>query len=92
MIYKGDLVNFELLFRDIRNLDILSNEDLDFLKANIKESTLSSYQTYNNKVSQNLSKYEFIALGVSRISIFVRSVRHNDPRRLGGGGVLLMTF
>ena len=46
----------------MRNLDILSNEDLDFVKAKYKEEALSSYRTYNNNVPQNLSNNEFIAL------------------------------
>ena len=55
------LVRFELFFRDIRNLDILSNEDLDFLKAKTKEAALSSYRSYNNNVPQNLFMEEFTA-------------------------------
>ena len=50
------LVKLELFFRDIRSVDILSNENLDFVKAKNKETALSSYQTYNNNVTQNLSK------------------------------------
>ena len=46
----------------MRNLDILSNEDLDFVKAKYKEEALSSYRTYNNNVPPNLSNNEFIAL------------------------------
>ena len=46
----------------IRNLDILSNEDLDFAKAKTKEAALASYRSYNNNVPQNLSKEEFTAL------------------------------
>ena len=60
--YADYLVQFELFFRDIRNLDILSNEDLDFVKAKTKEAALSSYRSYNNNVPQNLSKEEFTAL------------------------------
>ena len=60
--YADYLVQFELFFKDIRNLDILSNEDLDFVKAKTKEAALSSYRSYNNNVPQNLSKEEFIAL------------------------------
>ena len=56
------IVQFELFFRDIRNLDILSNADLDFVKAKIKEAALSSYRSYNNNVPQNLSKEEFTTL------------------------------
>ena len=56
------LVQFELFFRDILYLDILSNEDLDFVKAKTKEAAISSYRSYNNNVPQNLSKEEFIAL------------------------------
>ena len=60
--YAAYLVQLELFFRDIRNLDILSNEDLDFAKAKTKEAALSFHRSYNNKVLQNLSKEEFIAL------------------------------
>ena len=44
------------------NLGILSNEDLDLVKAKTKEATLSSYRSYNNNGAQNLCKEEFIAL------------------------------
>ena len=50
------------MLKDIRNLDILSNEDLYFLKAKTKEAALASYRSYNNNVPQNLSKEEFTAL------------------------------
>ena len=55
-------VQFELFFRDIHNLDILSNKDLDFVKAKTKEVALSSYRSYSNNVPQNLCKDELIAL------------------------------
>ena len=60
--YVDYFVNFELFFIDIRNLDVLPNEDLDFLKAKTKEVALSSYRTYNDYVPQNVSNDEFIAL------------------------------
>ena len=50
------LVNFELFYRNIRNLGILSNEDLDFVKTRTKEEALSCYRNYNNNVRQHLSK------------------------------------
>ena len=56
------LVQFELFFRDIRNLDILSDDDLDFVKAKLKETALSSYRSCNNNIPQDLSKEESIAL------------------------------
>ena len=37
--------NLNFFFRDIRNLDIWSNEDLDFVKAKTKEAALSSYRS-----------------------------------------------
>ena len=43
-----------MFFRDIRNLDILSTEDLDFVKAKTKKAAQSSYKTYNNNVPQTL--------------------------------------
>ena len=60
--YADYLANFELFYRNIRNLDILPNEDLDFVKTRIKEVTLSTYRNYNNNVPQHLSKEEFLAL------------------------------
>ena len=41
--YADYLVNFELFYRNIRNLGISSNEDLDFVKTRTKEAALSSY-------------------------------------------------
>ena len=60
--YADYLANFELFYRNIRNLGILSNEDLDFVKTRTKEAALSSYRNYNNNVPQHLSNEEFPAL------------------------------
>ena len=49
------LVNFELFYKDNGNLQVLSIEDLDFIKSKTK----SSLSTYNNNVSELLSKREF---------------------------------
>ena len=59
--YADYLVNIELFFWNRRNLDILSNEGLDFVNAKTKEAAPSSYRIYNN-IPQNCSKNEFIAL------------------------------
>ena len=48
--YLDYAVNFELFYRNICNLGILSNEDLDFVKTRTKEAALFSYQNFNNKV------------------------------------------
>ena len=48
--YADYLVNFELFYRDIRDLGILADEDLDFVKTRTKEAALSSYRNYNNNV------------------------------------------
>ena len=42
--YADYLAHFELFYRDIRNLEILSNEDLDFVKTKTKETALSSFR------------------------------------------------
>ena len=60
--YVEYLLDFDLFYRNIRNLGILSNENLDFVKTRTKEATLSSYRNYNNNVPQHLSKEEFLAL------------------------------
>ena len=49
------LVNFELFYKDNGNLQVLSIEDLDFIKSRTK----SSLSTYSNNVSELLSKREF---------------------------------
>ena len=55
-------MHFELFYRNIRNLEILSNEDLDFVKTKTKETALSSFREYNKNPQQNLSKEELTAL------------------------------
>ena len=51
-----------MFYRNSRNLGILSNEDLDFVKTRTKETALFFYQNYNINVLQYLSKEEFIVL------------------------------
>ena len=60
--YADYLVNFESFYRDIRNLEIMSNEDLDFVQTNTKGTSLSSFRNYNKNPQQNLSKKEITAL------------------------------
>ena len=43
LAYADYLVNFELFYRNIPNLSILSKEDLDFVKTRTKEAALPSY-------------------------------------------------
>ena len=52
-IVLDHLVEFQLFFRDIGNLDILSNGDLAFVKAKTKEAALSSYRSYDNNVKKD---------------------------------------
>ena len=60
--YADYLVNFELFYRSIRNLDVLSNGDLDFVKTKIKYAALSSFRFCNANIPQNLSDEELEAL------------------------------
>ena len=55
------LVNFELFYRNMLNLGILSVKNLAFLKTLTKETALCSYRIYNHNVPQYLSKEEFLA-------------------------------
>ena len=55
------LVNFELFYRNMLNLGILSVKNLAFLKTMTKETALCSYRIYNHNVPQYLSKEEFLA-------------------------------
>ena len=52
-------VNFTLFYRDIRTLQVLSAEDLYFIKTKTKDISLSSFCTYNNIAPQHLLKGEF---------------------------------
>ena len=56
------LANFELLYRDVCFLKVLSAEDLDFTKTKTKDIALHSFYTYNRKVPEHQSKEEFDAL------------------------------
>ena len=56
------LISFELFYRYIGNLQVLSTEDLDLINTKTKDIALSSFPIYNNTVSQYLSKEEFDAL------------------------------
>ena len=56
------LVNFNLFYRNICNLQVLSTEDLNFIKIKAKDTALLSFRTYNNNVPQHLLKGEFDAL------------------------------
>ena len=64
--YANYLVNFELFYRDICNLYVISAEDLDFMKTKSKDIALSSFCTYNNNVPQHLSKGEFDAVSQNK--------------------------
>lgn len=46
------LVDFELLYRDIRNLNVVSAKDLDFIKTKTIDIALSSFRTRDNNVPQ----------------------------------------
>ena len=60
--YDDYLVHFELFYRDIFNLEIFSNENLDFVKTKTEETALSSFKQYNKNPQQNLSKEELSTL------------------------------
>ena len=52
----------ELVYRKIRNFEVFSSKDLDFVKTKTKETALSSFRQYNKSPQQNLSKEELAAL------------------------------
>ena len=60
--YADYLNNSELFYRNIRNLGVLSNGDLDFVKTKIKDAALSYFHFYNANVPQILSDEELEAL------------------------------
>ena len=60
--YADYLVHFELFYRNIGNLEVLSNEGLDFGRTKTKETALSSFRQYNKSPQQNFLKEELAAL------------------------------
>ena len=62
LIYSDYLINFELFYRSIDNLKILSGHNLDFIKTRIKDTASTSFRNYNANVPQHLSNEEFEAL------------------------------
>ena len=60
--YADFLLLFELLYRDIQNLDV-TDQKKKLLNARIKDSALSSFISYNkNSAPLNLTKAEFASL------------------------------
>ena len=60
--YSDYLLLFELLWPDIKNID-LPNEKTNFLKAKIKDCALSSFKLYNeNGAVSSLNREEIFAL------------------------------
>ena len=55
------MLPFELLFRDL-NKNKMPNEDKGFLKTRLKDSTFTSFRSYNYKSEINLTKNERLAL------------------------------
>ena len=54
--YSDYLISFELFYRSIDNLKILSRDNLDFIKTRIEDTT---FRNYNANVPQHLSNEEF---------------------------------
>ena len=57
-------MHFDLFYKIIRNLEVLPNQDLDFVKIKTNETELSSFRQYNKNPQQNLSKKELEALAI----------------------------
>ena len=62
--YSDYLINFELFYRSIDNLKIVSGDNLDFIEIRIKDTTLTSFRNYNATVPQRLSNEEFEGLKI----------------------------
>ena len=48
--YSDYLVNFELFYRSIDNLNILTGDNLDYVKTKIKDLALTSFRNYNANI------------------------------------------
>ena len=60
--YLDYLINFELFYRSIDNLQTLSGDNLDFIKTRTKDTALTSFCNFNANVPQHLYNEEFEAL------------------------------
>ena len=60
--YSDYLITFEIFYRSIDNLKILSGDNLDFIKTRIKDTALTYFRNYNANVPQHLYNQEFEAL------------------------------
>lgn len=56
------MINFEVSYRSIDNLKILSSDNIDFIKSRIKEAPLTSCCSNNTIVLQHLFNKEFETL------------------------------
>ena len=60
--YIDYVVNFQLFYRIIYNLDSMSNKNFDFVKTKIKVAALTSFNNYNVNLPHNWPDEEFEAL------------------------------
>ena len=60
--YANYLVHFQFFYRNICNLEVLSNEDLELVKTKTKETALPSFRQYHKSPQQNFLKEELAAL------------------------------
>lgn len=51
--YIDYVVNFQLFYRIIYNLDSMSNRNFDFVKTKIKVTALTSFNNYNVNLPHN---------------------------------------
>ena len=56
------LINFELFYRSIFNIKILSGDNLDFIKSRIKDTALTFFRNCDANALQHLSNQEFETL------------------------------
>ena len=59
--YADTLVSFELLYRDIKNLE-MNHEERESIKARMKDISFSMYNNYDPKQEENLTADELKAL------------------------------
>ena len=61
--YADCLTPYELLYRNVKNLDVDSNT-LDSIKARIRDTAFSTFNNYDHRQEQNLSAEELKAIKV----------------------------
>ena len=76
--YADYLTNFKLFCRNILNLNVLSNNDLDFVETKIKDAAVRPFCCYNVSVSEHVSNEELKKLFKRFLKLVLKADKGNS--------------